>query len=105
MDNDIIFTRGDTVQYTVELYDGEEAYILQDGDKLVFTVKENVYTKEIVMQKEILNNQFTIDHKDTESLSYGDYVYDVQLTFANGDIQTVIKPTLFRLTEEVNFGS
>lgn len=102
--NDVTVTRGDTLHLEISLQDQDgQEYILQDGDKLVFTLKKNVNTKEIVLQKDIIANKFTISHMDTAILSYGTYVYDIQLTQSNGDVTTVIKPSKFIITEEVNY--
>lgn len=40
--------------------------------------------------------------EDTESLRFGKYVYDVQLTF-NGAVKTIIKPSTFTIGEEVTY--
>ena len=102
--NDITVTRGDTLHLEISVVDQDnQEYVLQDGDKLVFTLKKNVNTKEIILQKDIIANKLTINHTDTTLLSYSTYVYDVQLTQANGDVTTVIKPSKFIITEEVNY--
>lgn len=104
--NDISLTRGDTLHLQITLTDQEgEVYTLQDGDALVFTVKKNTSSDVVLIQKNILNSDITISHEDTKNMSYGTYVYDVQLTQANGDVTTVIKPSKFIITEEVNFDS
>lgn len=100
----IELTRGDTLYLQLTIIDenGNE-YIPKSGDKLIFTVKSNVYSKEILIEKEILNNNIKIEPEDTKKLSYGSYVYDVQLTFANGDVCTIIKPDIFKITSEVSW--
>lgn len=102
--NDIKIIRGDTSRFEVDIFNqNNEPYELQEGDKLVFTVKKNVSTKCIALQKQITGATFTITHDDTKNMAYGKYVYDVQLTQANGDVTTVIPPSLFYLDAEVNF--
>ena len=39
--------------------------------------------------------------EDTKELSFGKYLYDIQLTTADGDIYTVIPPTTFEILKEV----
>ena len=51
----------------------------------------------------MLNGEIRISPDDTKNLEYGQYVYDVQVTMANGDVATVIPPTTFNILEEVNF--
>ena len=102
--NIIEMTRGDTVRLTVNLIDTEGLpYTLQDGEKLEFTVKDNPYTEEVLIQKEVIGGKVVIENIDTRYLVYKDYIYDVQLTKLNGDIVTVVKPDVFRVTKEVNF--
>ena len=80
-----------------------EKYNLQEEDKLVFTVKKNTSTDITILQKQILGDTFTLTHDDTKCLDYGKYVYDIQLTQANGDVTTVIQPSVFEIMPEVNF--
>lgn len=102
--NDIKMIRGDTARFEIEILNqNEEPYSLQEGDKLVFTVKKNVSTRCVALQKQITGETFTITHDDTKNMAYGEYVYDVQLTQANGDVTTVIPPSSFYLDKEVNF--
>lgn len=96
-------TRGDTETLKITVFRDDEEYTLQEGDKLVFTLKQNTYTKNILLQKLFVDNEIRIEHEDTKDLNYGTYYFDVQLTFANGDVQTVIKPSKFILTDEVNY--
>ncbi len=102
--NDIELTRGDTLHLEIEItnQDGEK-YELNIGDKLEFTLKRNTTTEEIIFKKQLSSNQFTISHEETKKMNYGTYVYDVQLTQENGDVTTIIKPSKFKVTEEVNF--
>lgn len=102
--NDIEVIRGDTMHFEVEIVDQKgEPYTLQSGDQLVFTVKKNTSTSLIILQKIISGGKLIISHEDTASLDYGRYVYDIQLTQANGDVTTVIHPSPFDILEEVNF--
>lgn len=102
--NDIKIIRGDTSRFEVEVLDQTgEKYNLQEEDELVFTVKKNTSTDITILQKQILGDTFTLTHEDTKSLDYGKYVYDIQLTQANGDVTTVIQPSIFEIMPEVNF--
>ena len=102
--NDIEITRGDTLRLTISIKDEENNdYQIQSGDKVVFTVKKNTNTKGILIQKELVSEKILISPEDTDALPYGNYVYDVQLTQANGDVTTIIKPSKFVVTEEVTF--
>lgn len=73
--NEIKMIRGDTARFEIEILNqNEEPYSLQEGDKLVFTVKKNVSTRCIALQKQITGETFTITHDDTKNMAYGDYV-------------------------------
>ena len=43
-----------------------------------------------------------ITPEDTKSLEFGKYVYDVELTKVNGDVDTFITKARIDLTEEVH---
>ena len=102
--NEIRFIRGDTQVFSLNIMDEDGLpYELQPTDKLVLTVKRSIYNTDIILQKVIdASMLIKFEHEDTEGLSFGEYVYDVQLT--QGDIvTTVIPPTPFILEGEVNY--
>lgn len=102
--SDIQLTRGDSGTFTIEILnpDGSK-YIRQDGDELVFTLKENTHTNETLLQKNIDGLVLEILPTDTEGIKYGTYKYDVQLTTSTGQVFTVIAPSNFTLRSEVTF--
>lgn len=106
-DNRFEIVRGDSADFDVYLPIKDEEgqiideYILQEGDVLLFTVKKNTKTEDIIFQKS--GQHIEIFPEDTESLSYGKYVYDVELTYASGFRDTVIRPTEFKITDEVTY--
>ena len=109
----IYITRGDSVSMDITLTQPlppYEEYTLQTGDKLVFTVRETAKTledtPEILIQKEFTDNRLELTGNDTAELEYGKYVYDIQLIFNSGEINTVIPYTIgklpgFNVCEEV----
>ena len=42
-----------------------------------------------------------LDPEDTKNLDFGTYVYDIQLTHPNGDVDTVIPRKMLHIVEEV----
>lgn len=103
--NEVFLTRGDSADLEVIIYDLEgNVYELQEGDQLVFTLKYNCITEDILIQKDISSDS-TIHMlpNDTVTLYYGPYWFDVQLTKADGDVYTVIDPHKFNITKEVTF--
>lgn len=104
-ENNITITRGDSASISVGLTnpDGTD-YTLQNGDILIFTVKVNCMTEDIIIQKDIsTDGLINIIPSDTNELNYGSYIYDVQLTQAGGTVNTVIAPSAFIIDKEVTF--
>ncbi|MBO7734447.1 MAG: hypothetical protein J6S67_17915 [Methanobrevibacter sp.] len=103
--NNITLTRGDSASISVGLKNPDgSAYTLQTGDVLFFTVKYNCITEDIIIQKDISTDAIiNIIPSDTAALLYGEYFYDVQLTKANGEVNTVIPPRDFIVAKEVTF--
>lgn len=98
----ITLTRGDSASFHIDIVDSTgDAYELQDGDVVYFTVKKSTKTTDIVMQK--TGQDIVIDPSDTADLKYGTYAYDVQLSYAGGGVDTFIGPADFVVTEEVTF--
>lgn len=101
----IAITRGDTLRLKLEIINEEsgELYIPSDGDIVEFGVKAK-YAEEECLIKKVIPNDTLILHiapEDTKPLNFGSYVYDCQVTFANGDVKTFISKKKFKITEEV----
>lgn len=94
----IEMTRGDTLRFRFEL-----DYEPQDGDVIKFGVKESYDDTECLIEKVIPNDglELHLEPSDTKDLEYGTYVWDAQITFANGDVNTFITKAKFKIKEEV----
>lgn len=104
-DNTIHLTRGDTARFRItqamNLATGEP-YVFLPEDILEFTIKKSVNDTNPLIHKKVQGGEIIhLLPEDTKSLSFGRYVYDVQLTLANGDIYTIIVPTVFEIAKEV----
>ena len=65
-------------------------------------IKRSVRDKDPSVQKVVTRSSiFRIQPTDTSKLSFGKYLYDVQITTEAGDVYTVIRPTTFELLTEV----
>ena len=113
----------------MEFYDGTNARMrrgdsdsievaglsLVHGDKVYFTIKDSIYSTEKRLQKiateftETGNAVIPIEPSDTKSLNVRDYVYDIQVNFADGEVITVVPPepslplSKFTLTGEATY--
>lgn len=80
------------------------------GDIIEFTVRKKVDTEQLIhiivdeFEPEDNNAAYIeIKPSDTSELKFGDYVYDIQLTRANGWVTTVIPTAKFTLKTEVTY--
>ena len=110
--NEITLTRGDTLLLKVNITKDGETYIPEAGDKIRFALKHRTlkadksdYTdmsplilKEIPIETMLLQ----LDPEDTKGLAFGNYVYDIEITFPDGVVDTFITKEKFKLTEEVH---
>lgn len=109
--NTITLTRGDTFMGKVNLTVDGETYAPNDEDVIRFAVKHKDMTpgkkdyvdEEPLIEKIIPNNSLVLrlESSDTNELDFGDYVYDIQITFADGSVDTFITASTFRITPEV----
>lgn len=102
----ITLTRGDTFKAQISITDKDgNPYEIQEGDSVRFAMKKSYADpdSEVLINKEIPTNTLilTLDPEDTKSLPFGNYVYDIQLTNAAGEIDTFIAKATLTLTEEV----
>lgn len=105
-DGVIHLTRGDSAWFAVTIgndISGEE-YVIDPTDTLTLTIKRRAKDSEALVEKVITgSNIFHIEPEDTEGARFSNYIYDVQLTTAAGDIFTVISPTTFEILSEVTY--
>lgn len=102
----ISLTRGDTLRVVIDIYNPDgTTYEPIPGDEIRFALKKAYKDAEPLIYKDISTSdlELTIEPEDTKSLKMpSDYVYDIQLTHANGDIDTFIANAKFHITEEVD---
>ena len=108
--NKIIMTRGDSAYFGLKVKIPQfpyEEYKLKENDKCVFTCRklqfwiEGEQENPILFQFEIEKDLVKILPEYTRELPYGDYYYDIELTMGDGQVHTIIEPTLLKLTREV----
>lgn len=108
----ISLTRGDSLFLQLELKKNGETYYPVSGDVIRFALKHpqmNPNKTDFVdavplLVREIPNNTllFELQPSDTEGLGFGTYVYDIQITYASGAVDTFIANSKFIITPEVD---
>lgn len=102
--NAIVLTRGDTlkVKVSIKTAKGDE-YKPAQNDVIRFAMKKHYNDRKTLILKEIPNDTLILmlEPSDTKDLEFGKYVYDVQLTNGDGEVDTFITKAQFILTEEV----
>ena len=105
---DLKLTRGDTHEIAFKLLSEDGANcILEEGDKLYFTVKRTFYCKNCILQKTLGNgisyrsstNEYVIELEQdcTCGLEFGEYVYDIKVVINSITpklVKTLIKGSL-----------
>ena len=107
----ILLTRGDTFNCEITIMDGDTAYEPTSSDVIKFYLKHpqmnvgrTAYLETSpVLTKTISYSDMTLhlSPSDTSGLGFGAYVYDIELTKANGDVDTFINNASFTIVPEV----
>lgn len=107
----IKLTRGDSFYTQIGMTtDDGQPYVPEEGDSLRFVMKNakivggEYVDEEPVLEKNIPTDTLvlTLAPADTSDLPFGRYVYDIELTFASGDVDTFINNESFFLEPEVD---
>ena len=100
--NSLIMTRGDTEPLTVSC--PSKPFV--DGDIVELTVRKAAGFGPALIRKKVTQfteegkAQFEFEPADTGKLDFGTYSYDVQVTYADIGVKTIIKPSDFVLDKE-----
>lgn len=110
--NTITLTRGDTLRVFVSMEKDGQEYIPETGDSVRFALKHrtmNSSKSEYEDQNPLIYKDIPIDTmilqldpEDTKPFGFGKYVYDIEITFADGTVDTFITAAPFILSEEVH---
>ena len=102
-DGVILLTKGDTAYFQVDiLYDNDSPYLYKDGDTITLSVKKKASDDVYTLQKTVNGGEvITLIPEDTNTLTDGRYVYDVQLNTSLGEVFTVCPTNEFYILEEV----
>lgn len=101
----IYLTKGDTFESVVSITDSDgHAYTPVEGDVIRFAMKMFYDSGPVLINKVIPNDTMLLrlESSDTKDLYARSYVYDIQLTHANGDVDTFIAQASLILGPEVD---
>lgn len=99
--NKIYLVRGDSGAITVTVLNADgSTRAVQSGDEILMTVRATP-ASEILFQK--TGPEILIEPEDTTDLAFGTYCYDVQITLADGTVDTIIPRNDFIVLEEVTY--
>ena len=95
--NEMKITQGDTAFLDITITNYEPV----EGDILYFTVKKDINSAENTIQKKITvfdDNVAKVVLSTTDTnIDIDTYIYDIQLSLADGRVNTVILPTTFEI--------
>lgn len=113
--NEITLTRGDTLRLIVEIIKDGAAYTPESGDSVRFALKHSQLVKDKLGYQEFIDEEplvvksipidtmiLVLRPEDTKGLGFGKYTYDIEITFADGTVDTFIANEVFRIAPEVH---
>lgn len=103
--NTIYLTRGDTLQAQLNIMQNNEIYTPIEGDSIRFALKTsklNPNKTRYLDESPLILKTIPIDTmilqlnpEDTASLDFGKYDYDIEITMADGTVDTFIKDKMY----------
>lgn len=101
----IKMTRGDTLIVTITIYDADgNEYIPDLSDQIRFALKKDYSDETPLIIKDISprDMKLRVESSETKQLEQpGSYVYDIQITYGDGVVDTFIHNATLELIEEV----
>ena len=99
----ITLTRGDSLYVQLALKKAGQTYTPEQGDVIRFGIKQNVFDTEYQIEKVVPNDTLILHlaPEDTNTMQFGTFVYDLEMDYADGDIDTFVNDASFVLVPEV----
>ena len=99
----ITLTKGDSFYCQLELKRGAQTYSPVEGDVIRFGIKKDIFDTEYQVEKVVPTDTLILHvaPEDTRAMQFGKYVYDLEMTFANGDVDTFVNNADFVIVPEV----
>lgn len=99
----ITLTKGDSFFCTLTLTKNGQPYTPAQNDVIRFAIKK-YYSSPTVLIEKVIPNDTLLLHllpTDTKQLQTGRYVYDIELTDEDGEVDTFIAEAVLELKPEV----
>lgn len=100
LNKEIHLSKGDDASIEISLTRENQPYILENGDKVVFSVGETELRKELTNEGGSTVN-LVLSPADTKNLNTGFYYYDLKMLYGNGTTNALIPPTIFEVMDVV----
>lgn len=100
----ITLTKGDSARIGISITTKSgETYTPKTGDQIRFYLKRDIKASNVMLEKEIDISDMLLNLRpdDTKQLATGNYVYDIELTKTNGDVDTFINAAQLTILAEV----
>ena len=111
---DFEFPRGDTCPVKFDVVDNNgNALDLSTVSEIYFTLKKNYNTATAILQKKYTTGGITVEgnvgslvltHDDTKELSYGRYVYDIQIV-SGTYVKTIVLGEITLTNESTHYAN
>lgn len=108
----ITLTRGDTLKVLISISKNGQPYTPVQGDAIRFALKHKTMnnkqtaykdTQPLIIKNIPINTMILqLEPNDTKELDFDTYVYDIQITFSDGTVDTFITEAILKLTPEVD---
>ena len=102
----ITMVRGDSFVASISLSRNGEPYIPVNGDTIRFAAKKKIGDAKPCIEKTVPTDtlELKLIPSDTAKLPFGDYIYDLEITFADGGVDTFVYGGTLILLAEVCSG-
>ena len=101
----ITLTRGDSasIKLTLTKKDDGTAYEPIEGDSIRFALSKQFGTESPLVLIDIPTDTLILEimPEHTKSLAFGSYVYDLEITYADGRVETFVDKAKFVVDKEV----
>jgi hypothetical protein len=88
LNNVIYLTRGDSAHFDVVPKNPDETvYTPQEGDVITFTAKVSPGRDAVISKT---GATITFEPADTANLANSEYIYDIDIKLANGEVNTIV---------------